>query len=121
LRLTCATGKLPPKPSQSLTILTTQLIASSATPAPKKWASPTPSSSKSPTGPRWVWDHDPEVYAYEHYAKNIETMKKGIGFDESGIPPNYPPGYKWEEWSIDTIMDAMRKGIPVELGPGNWD
>lgn len=48
-------------------------------------------------------------------------MKKGISFDESGIPPNYPPGYKWEPWSIDNIMDAMRKGVPVELGPGNWD
>jgi hypothetical protein len=64
-----------------------------------------------PKHPRWVWDHDPEVYAYEHYAKNIETMKKGISFDESGIPPR----------SIDNIMDAMRKGVPVELGPGNWD
>jgi hypothetical protein len=74
-----------------------------------------------PKHPRWVWDHDPEVYAYEHYAKNIETMKKGISFDESGIPPNYPPGYNWEPWSIDNIMDAMRKGVPVELGPGNWD
>jgi len=74
-----------------------------------------------PKHPRWVWDHDPEVYAYEHYAKNIETMKKGVSFDESGIPPNYPPGYKWEPWSIDQIMDCMRRQVPVELGPGNWD
>jgi len=74
-----------------------------------------------PKHPRWVWDHDPEVYAYEHYAENVETMKKGVAFDESGIKPNYPPGYKWEPWNIDHIMDCMRKGVSVDLGPGNWD
>ncbi|KAK1071079.1 hypothetical protein LTR74_003728 [Friedmanniomyces endolithicus] len=74
-----------------------------------------------PKHPKWVWQHDPETYTYEHYEKNVETMKKGIRFDESEIPPNYPPGYKYEPWTIDWVMDCMRQGKPVELGAGNWD
>lgn len=74
-----------------------------------------------PKLPSWVFSHDPEVYAYEHYQKNVETMKKDISFDESGIPPNYPPGYKYEPWSIDYIMDCLHKREPVELGKGDWE
>ncbi|KAF2774452.1 monooxygenase [Teratosphaeria nubilosa] len=74
-----------------------------------------------PKHPKWVWQHDPEPYTYENYAKNVEAMKKGIRFDESDVPPNYPPGYKFEPWTIDEIMDNMQKGISVDLGPGNWD
>lgn len=74
-----------------------------------------------PKMPRWVWGHDPEEYAQTHYEKNVQTMKEGISFDESGIPPNFPPGYKYEPWSIDEIMDSVRQGIPVELGSGDWD
>lgn len=48
-------------------------------------------------------------------------MKKGIRFDESDVPPNYPPGYKYEPWTIDWVMDCMKQNKPVELGPGNWD
>ncbi|KAF1981675.1 FAD/NAD(P)-binding domain-containing protein [Aulographum hederae CBS 113979] len=75
-----------------------------------------------PKLPRWVWSHDPEQYAYENYDKCAESMKKGIPFDEdTSIPPNYPPGYKYEPWNIETIMEDMRKGKPIELGSGNWD
>jgi hypothetical protein len=73
-----------------------------------------------PKLPKWVWSHNPETYVYENYEKNVETMRKGIPFDESGIPPNYPPGYKYEPWTIDYIMDCMEKGVQVDLGPGDW-
>jgi hypothetical protein len=73
-----------------------------------------------PNLPKWVWSHNPETYVYEHYAKNVETMMKGIRFDESSIPPNYPPGYRYEPWTIDYITDCMEKGVPVDLGPGDW-
>jgi len=74
-----------------------------------------------PKLPKWVWSHDPEQYAYANYEKNIETMKAGIPFDQSGIPENFPPGYKYEPWSIDYIMDCMYKGVPVDMGSGNWN
>ncbi|KAK3938574.1 hypothetical protein QBC46DRAFT_265088 [Diplogelasinospora grovesii] len=75
-----------------------------------------------PKLPSWVWGHDPELYAYETYDRIVESMRRGVLFDEDDtIPPNYPPGYKYEEWSIETIMEDMRNGKPVELGSGNWD
>ncbi|KAK4506824.1 hypothetical protein PRZ48_000557 [Zasmidium cellare] len=74
-----------------------------------------------PKLPKWVWSHDPEAYTYEHYHRNVENMNKGIRFDESDVPPNFPPGYKYEPWTIDWVMDCMLKGVPVELGPGQWE
>ncbi|KAK0744436.1 hypothetical protein B0T21DRAFT_280908 [Apiosordaria backusii] len=75
-----------------------------------------------PKLPSWVWGHDPEKYAYEVYDRVVESMRRGVPFDEDdSIPPNYPPGYKYEPWSIEQIMDDMRNGKPVELGSGNWD
>ncbi|KAM0820863.1 putative FAD-binding domain-containing protein [Seiridium cardinale] len=75
-----------------------------------------------PKLPSWVWSHDPEKYAYENYNKVLDSMRKGIPFSEDdSIPPNYPPGYKYEPWSIDQIMDDVRNGRPVNVGPGNWD
>ncbi|KAK3380972.1 hypothetical protein B0H63DRAFT_545233 [Podospora didyma] len=75
-----------------------------------------------PKLPSWVWGHDPEKYAYEVYDQVVESMRRGVPFDEDdSIPPNYPPGYKYEPWSIEQIMEDMRNGKPVELGSGNWD
>lgn len=75
-----------------------------------------------PKLPSWVWGHDPEKYAYEVYDRVVESMRRGVPFDEdTSIPPNYPPGYKYEPWSIEQIMEDMRAGRPVELGDGNWD
>ena len=74
-----------------------------------------------PRLPKWVWSHDPEVYAYENYDTAIDSMKKGIRLeDDDRIPPNYPPGYKYEPWDIEQIMDDMRNGKGVELAPGDW-
>ena len=70
----------------------------------------------------WVWSHDPEGYAYENFEKAATSIKNDVPFaEEDSYPPNYPPGYKFEPWSIEQIMDDMRAGRPVELGAGNWD
>ncbi|CAJ2506738.1 Uu.00g079240.m01.CDS01 [Anthostomella pinea] len=75
-----------------------------------------------PKLPSWVWGHDPESYAYANYHKMAETIKQGVPFDQvDSVPPNYPPGYKYEPWSIDQIMEDVRNGKPVDLGSGNWD
>ncbi|RFU33341.1 hypothetical protein B7463_g3031, partial [Scytalidium lignicola] len=74
-----------------------------------------------PRHPKWVFDHDPEVYAEENYAKVLESMKKHIPFDaDESIPPNYPPGYKYEPWSIDQIMEDKKCGRGTDLGSGDW-
>ncbi|KAK3700728.1 hypothetical protein LTR37_015810 [Vermiconidia calcicola] len=74
-----------------------------------------------PKHPKWIWSHDPEIYVYENYERNVDAMKRGVRFEDSDIPPNFPPGYRYEPWSIDSMMDSMRKGMPVDLGPGDWD
>jgi hypothetical protein len=75
-----------------------------------------------PKLPKWVWSHDPEAYAYENYTKSAESMKKGIDMkDEESFEPNYPRGYKYEPWSIEKIMEDMRAGKPIDLGPGDWE
>ncbi|KAL1879945.1 hypothetical protein VTK73DRAFT_6525 [Phialemonium thermophilum] len=75
-----------------------------------------------PRMPRWVWEHDPEPYAYDNYDKVVENIRDGVPLGaESGYPPNYPPGYRYQPWSIDDIMNTLRHGRPVDLGEGNWD
>lgn len=75
-----------------------------------------------PKHPKWVWAHDPEKYAYETYDRVVESMRKGVPFEEDdSIPPNYPPGYKYKPWGIEEIMKDIRNGKQVELAPGNWD
>jgi hypothetical protein len=75
-----------------------------------------------PKLPKWVWSHDPEAYAYENYEKAAQSMKKGIKMeDENSFEPNYPKGYKYEPWSIEKVMEDMRAGKPIDLGPGDWE
>jgi len=75
-----------------------------------------------PKLPKWVWSHDPEAYAYENYSKAVESMKKGVRMeDEDSFEPNYPKGYKYKPWSIEKIMEDMRAGRPIDLGPGDWE
>ncbi|KAB5584740.1 hypothetical protein GE09DRAFT_1165820 [Coniochaeta sp. 2T2.1] len=75
-----------------------------------------------PKLPRWVWSHDPEKYAYENYEKCVENVKNELPIGKDpGFPPNYPPGYEYEPWSIDRIMEDLRNGKSVELGAGDWD
>ncbi|KXX78132.1 6-hydroxynicotinate 3-monooxygenase [Madurella mycetomatis] len=74
-----------------------------------------------PQLPMWIWCHDPEEYAYQVYDRVVESMEKGVPLEEDdSVPPNYPPGYKYRPWSIDQIMEDVKNGKPVDLGPGNW-
>lgn len=74
-----------------------------------------------PSLPKWIFSHNPELYAYETYDRVVESLKMGtpLGEDDS-IPPNYPPGYKYAAWDIETIMEDKRNGRPVDLGSGDW-
>lgn len=71
--------------------------------------------------PKWVWNHDPELYAEENYEKARASIKNGVRFDEDeSLPPNYPPGYKFEPWSIEQIIEDKRNGRETNLGAGDW-
>ncbi|TKX22618.1 FAD-binding domain-containing protein 29 [Elsinoe australis] len=75
----------------------------------------------SPKLPKWIWQHDPERYAYENYRPCLESMEKGIRMeDEPGLTPNWPPGYRYEPWTIDEIIQDLKNGQEVDLGTGDW-
>lgn len=75
-----------------------------------------------PKHPRWVFDHDAEDYAEKYYFKTLESMKKGIPVDEDDtIEPNFPRGYKYEPWTIDSIIEDKKAGRETQLGSGNWE
>ena len=68
-----------------------------------------------------MWSHDPEEYAYKNYELSVKSQNEGVKMeDEDKFEPNYPPGYKYEPWNIEQIMDDMRAGRPVDLGAGDW-
>ncbi|KAI0145454.1 FAD/NAD(P)-binding domain-containing protein [Xylariaceae sp. FL1272] len=74
-----------------------------------------------PKVPSWIWKHDPEAYAYENYEAMADTIRKGVPFDEvTNVPPNYPPGYRYEPWDIETMLKELETGS-VTLGSGDWD
>lgn len=75
-----------------------------------------------PKLPKWVWTHDPEKYAYEHFDKMAESVRNDVPLDQLGsIPPNYPAGHKYVPWSLDEVMEDVRNGRQVDLGSGDWD
>jgi hypothetical protein len=72
--------------------------------------------------PKWVWEHDPEAYAHQNYAACVKSMKRRVKMeDEDSFPPNYPKGYKYKPWNIEDIMEDMRNGKEIDLGPGDWE
>ncbi|KAF2746385.1 FAD/NAD(P)-binding domain-containing protein [Sporormia fimetaria CBS 119925] len=73
-----------------------------------------------PKLPSWIFSHDPEAHAYDYYETAAEGLKKGLAIQKDDIPPNYPPGYKYEPWSIDKIIEDASKGIALDLGEGDW-
>ena len=75
----------------------------------------------SPRLPRWIWQHDPELHAHENYDKSVRSMDRGISLeDDVSVPPNYPPGHRYDPWTIHDIMEDIRAGKKVDLGPGDW-
>lgn len=76
-----------------------------------------------PKLPKWIFSHDPEAYVYENYDEVVQAIRAGAKYitDVGSLPANYPPGYKYEAWSIEKIMKDVRAGKPVELGDGRWD
>ncbi|GAB7360423.1 hypothetical protein MBLNU230_g8379t1 [Neophaeotheca triangularis] len=76
----------------------------------------------SPKLPKWVWSHDPEAHVHQNYAACVDGMKKNIRIeDDERVPPNFPPGYRYEKWTIDDIMDDLNNGREVDLGAGDWN
>jgi hypothetical protein len=72
---------------------------------------------------RWIWGHDTEKYAEENYTKCLASLRDEAPFENT----NLPPGYVYQEWSLQSEQKRMAAGIRsnlkengywgVELGP----
>ncbi|KAI3318555.1 putative monooxygenase [Xylariaceae sp. AK1471] len=77
---------------------------------------------KSPKGirlryPKWVFQHDPEAYAYEKYGQAFAHLVSGLEFKNTNIPP----GHNFVPWTIEEVHDDMTKGRRIEdLLEGDW-
>ena len=76
-----------------------------------------------PKLPAWVFNHNPELHAYKYYDTAVEAVRNGAKYatDVPEIAPNYPPGYTYEDWNIEQIVEDMMVGKSVDLGPGDWE
>ena len=78
---------------------------------------------------RWVWDHNPEVYARENYTACLAHLIEGEG---EGDGPgngsgklfkntNVPPGHVYRPWSLESETKRMQAGIKSDLKRnGDW-
>lgn len=62
-----------------------------------------------------MWTHDPVGYAEANYDKALSHLENGTPFENT----NLPPGYKYEEWTIEEEMEKEKAGIMTDIG-GDW-
>jgi hypothetical protein len=75
-----------------------------------------------PMHPKWIWDHDPETYTEDNFENAVLSMEKNDvpWHNDKSIPPNYPPGYEFDFWSIENIIEDKKNGRETSLGGGDW-
>ena len=67
--------------------------------------------------PRWIFDHDPEAYAYEKYGQGFAHLVAGEEFSNT----NFPPGHKFVPWTIEEVYRDIEAGKKIEdLMDGDW-
>lgn len=67
--------------------------------------------------PKWIYEHDPEAYAYEKYGQAFSHLVAGTEFQNT----NYPPGHKFVSWTMEDVHEAFKAGQRVEdTLDGDW-
>ena len=68
--------------------------------------------------PRWIYQHDPERYAYEKFGLALNHLMN----DEAEFHnTNFPPGHRFEPWTIEDVKRSIAKGESVEeMLDGDW-
>lgn len=64
---------------------------------------------------RWIMNHDPEKYVYDHWPECVNALVTGMPFQNTNIPP----GYTVKPWTIEEIMDPIGKDNCL-LDEGDW-
>lgn len=65
--------------------------------------------------PKWLFQHDPEVYAVANYAKAAASIVDGTSFENTNIPPGYVPA----AWTMEQVLAREAEGKSIELS-GDW-
>ncbi|KAL9611911.1 MAG: hypothetical protein Q9167_003464 [Letrouitia subvulpina] len=69
--------------------------------------------------PRWMYQHDPEAYAYSMYGQAFQHVVSGGATDFQNT--NVPPGHTFRKWTIDEVKGRMKRGEMMEqLLDGDW-
>ncbi len=63
----------------------------------------------------WLAKHDPEKYAYDNYDACAKHITEGVPFTNTNIPP----GYVYEPWTVQDLVNAANEGRVVQ-DAGNW-
>ncbi|MCJ1275992.1 hypothetical protein MMC21_003797 [Puttea exsequens] len=67
--------------------------------------------------PKWLFQHDPEAYAYEKYGQAFAHLMLGAEFQNT----NFPQGHKFRPWTIEEIHeDALAGKSVTDLLDGDW-
>ena len=69
--------------------------------------------------PRWIYQHDPEAYAYEKFGLAFNHIVSGgeAEFQNS----NFPPGHVFKKWTIEEVEQDIKAGKSLEaLLDGDW-
>ena len=64
---------------------------------------------------RWINLHDPEKYVHENWTKCVNYLVGGSKFENTNIPP----GYTYEPWTIDQLLNAAEEEREIE-DEGDW-
>ena len=64
---------------------------------------------------RWINLHDPEEYVYQNWSKCVNHLVSGASFENT----NTPPGYTYEPWTIDELLNASAEENET-VDPGDW-
>ena len=67
--------------------------------------------------PKWVYKHDPEVYAYKKFGEAFDHVVNGAVLENT----NFPRGHNFRSWTIDEVKEEIAKGARIdELLDGDW-
>lgn len=67
---------------------------------------------------RWVWGHNPEIYARDNYELCLEHLLHGKPFENT----NVPPGHIYVPWTLESEKKRMQAGVKSNLKQnGDWN
>ncbi|TDZ28383.1 FAD-dependent monooxygenase fsr3 [Colletotrichum spinosum] len=66
---------------------------------------------------KWLWAHQPEVYARDNFAQARAHIEHGAAFENT----NLPPGHKFEDWTMEDEIAKEQAGVYLQDLKTNGD